>query len=363
MTVPLWQSALVKTRSGWTEVTVGASRITVSRDHPVAVVQSPGAEDVVASWPDLDVGLRAVSTTVLGAPTGAWVFYRPWEPGDGSLPRATAAAVHIDADGTVTRSTQVAAERLCGATRHGLWLTSDGLPDPDDEAGWRSEQHAIVIGPEGIARAVTIDRRVVLVADDGTAIRLILYRGAPVARRDGHGGASYSHPYLTVRLPAALPDVIRVADLEAEQLEEDQFMDVLRASVPRILDVLPGEPEVRWNLVSLSSEEKAAAIRSVVSEFAELTSYWRGEDGRSLPLSPGLGDPLIEVVDDWPRTRVEVSFTHPRYPEGRLRRTLRVFDGAGRAQPALYASVHLMEDLDAGGLPDVGEARDGILDI
>ncbi|MGP6206341.1 hypothetical protein [Microbacterium sp. F2] len=58
-----------------------------------------------------------------------------------------------------------------------------------------------------------------------------------------------------------------------------------------------------------------------------------------------------------------MKFTHPTYPEGRMRRTLRVFDDAGRAVRALYAAIHLMEDLDTRHLPDPERARDGILDF
>ncbi len=86
-------------------------------------------------------------------------------------------------------------------------------------------------------------------------------------------------------------------------------------------------------------------------------------DGGDRPLSQGLAEPRVEVRGEWPGTRVEVSFRHPFFPAGRLRRTLRVFDAAGRFSPPLYASVHLMEDLATSRLPPIEAAVDGILDI
>jgi hypothetical protein len=78
---------------------------------------------------------------------------------------------------------------------------------------------------------------------------------------------------------------------------------------------------------------------------------------------PGLRDAETTVVGEWPSTRVAVSFRHPHYPQGRLRRSIRVFDDAGRVSPALYASVHLMEDLATRHLPPTSAAKDGILEV
>lgn len=335
----------------------------MSLDDPVAIVRSPGAADVVASWPDLDVGSRATSSTVLGAHAGAWVFYRPLESEDPSLPAGHSAAVHVAVDGEVTRFAPVPQGQTLGVTRHGLWLTSGGFPDPDEEAAWRADHRVAVLGPDGIERRHAIDRRIAVALDDSGSSRLILYRGAPAARRDGFGGATYSYRYVTARLPDVLLGVMRVADLETETFDERELMSAMAAVTPRPPDDPPSDPAIRWDPISLTSDEKDAAVASVVHEFDHLTDYWRGQDGRTFPLSRGLGDPLVEAVDEWPRTRVEVSFTHPHYPEGRLRRTLRVFDDAGRVNPALYASIHLMEDLGTEALPDAGAARDGILDI
>ena len=99
------------------------------------------------------------------------------------------------------------------------------------------------------------------------------------------------------------------------------------------------------------------------SDFATLAPYGRDPAGDAHHLPRGLADPRVETIGGWPTPRVVVSFTHPIYPTGRLRRTLRVFDAAGRAIPALYASIHLMEDLDTKLPPDARAARAGILDF
>jgi hypothetical protein len=48
---------------------------------------------------------------------------------------------------------------------------------------------------------------------------------------------------------------------------------------------------------------------------------------------------------------------------GWVRRTVRVFDDAGRVAPPLYASTHLMEDLATQELPPATDAVDGIVDF
>ena len=70
----------------------------------------------------------------------------------------------------------------------------------------------------------------------------------------------------------------------------------------------------------------------------------------------------VTVVGDWPRTRVVVAFRHASRPGLLLRRTLPVFDAAGRIATAEYASIHLMEDVETGQLPPASAARDGVLE-
>ena len=360
----VWQSHLVHvTPSGWSEVVVGAVRIVVSVDGPYAVVRRPGSRDVVVSWPDLDVGPRATSCTVLGAPTGAWVFYRPLAAEDPALPEGTAAAVHVDVDGHVTRFTGLTDQPPLGVTRHGLWLASERFPDPENEAAWHGEHDAAVLSPDGTARAFTIDRRIAFAIDDSGRSRLIVYTGAPAATRGRLGGTTYTYRYVGVPLTDELVDVNRLADLETKPFDEHELLEAMTSMAPQPPDEPPLDPNIPWKMVSLSEDDKNSAVRSVLREFDHLANYWHAPDGRASPLSPGLSNPHVEAVDEWPTTRVAVSFTHPHYPEGRLRRSIHVFDEAGRIRPAMYAAIHLMEDLETMALPDTSSARDGILEI
>lgn len=271
--------------------------------------------------------------------------------------------MHVAVDGQVTRFTGLAENQPLGVTRHGLWLTSEGLLDPDDEASWHREHHAAVLSPDGTERGVTIDRRIAFAIDDGHRSRLILYAGAPAANSGRLGGTTYTYRYIGVSLPDELADVTRLADLESEQFDKHELLGAMTTVAPQPPDDPPMGVEIPWTLVGLSEHDKAAAVRAVLREFDNLANYWHGDGDRTSPLSQGLSDPLVEAVDEWPATRVEVSFTHPHYPEGRLRRSLRIFDDAGRIRPAMYAAIHIMEDLDTAALPDPSDARDGVLEI
>ena len=124
---------------------------------------------------------------------------------------------------------------------------------------------------------------------------------------------------------------VLAADVHGEALDEGALMRVLATMAPVAAEQSSSRPVLGWDTVPLSPADQAAAIESVKRELDSLDNYWRAQDGRTSPLSRGLADPRVEPIEEWPQTRVEVSFTHPSYPEGRLRRTLRVFDDAGRA--------------------------------
>ena len=340
-----------------------SARIVFGVDAPFAVVRRPGQRDIVVSWPDLDVGARATTSTVLAAPTGAWVFYRPLDADDTVLPQGSPAAVHVSADGDVTRFTELAHRHLLGVTRHGLWLSAETVHDPEDEAAWRRDHHATVLAPDGRTRVVTTDRCIAFALDDSRRARLVLYRDAPRATRSRPGGATYTHRYIAVPLTGELADAIRLADRESEAFDEHELLGVMASTAPQPPDDPPIEPAPSWELVNLSENDREAAIRSVIRGFDHLADYWHSAEGRTFPLSPGLADPRVEAIGAWPATVVSVSFTHPLYPEGRLRRSLRVFDDAGRIRPAMHAAIHLMEDLGTAAVLDTDGAQDGILEF
>ncbi|MCR2799606.1 MULTISPECIES: hypothetical protein [unclassified Microbacterium] len=248
-------------------------------------------------------------------------------------------------------------------TRHGLWLTSERFPAPENEAAWHGEHDAAVLSPDGTARAFTIDRRIAFAIDDSGRSRLIVYTGAPAATRGRFGGTTYTYRYVGVPLADGLVVVNRLADLETEPFDEHELLEAMTSMAPQPPDEPPVDPNIPWKMVRLSEDAKNSAVRSVLREFDHLANYWHAPDGRTSPLSPGLSNPRVEAVDEWPTTHVAVSFTHPHYPEGRLRRSIHVFDDAGRIRPAMYAAIHLMEDLETMALPDTSSARDGILEI
>lgn len=348
----------------WLEFDAGRARIAVSTDHPVAVIRSLGAEDVVVSWSDLPVGVRAVSASVVGSPTGAWVFYCPEESEDSALPHGSPAAVHVAADGSLTRFAGLEARHALGATRHGLWLTARIHPAPDDRSAWREPQPVTVLQPCGRARVITVEGVIAFALDHGGSARAVVHDGAPETNdgaAGGHGGLVYR--YLAIPIGDELPDEIRTRGNDVESLTDEELFTAMEAAAPRVPDASPAQAPVPWAIVPLNDSEKDAALTSVLREFEHLDAYWHGADGSVGPLVRGLADPLVEVNGHWPHTRVDVTFTHPHYREGRLRRSIRVYDDAGRIRPATYASIHLMEDLETMAPPAADQAENCVVDI
>lgn len=71
----------------------------------------------------------------------------------------------------------------------------------------------------------------------------------------------------------------------------------------------------------------------------------------------------VDVIGEWPETLVHVTCRHSYFPAGRIRRSIRIFDDAGRIKFDRYASIQFMEDLDTHAPPAIREARNGILDV
>lgn len=336
------QNHHVSTDSRARRVAVGQdAEILVSMTQPVAVIRAAGEDDRVVSWPDLEVGDVAVGVTVYAAPDGAWVVCAPSENDEGDLHRPIT-AVHVRWAGAVAQTHADASRYAVGATRHGLWLRERHDPDPDDRAAWSTDTELIVIAG-GTRTTHTIDRRVLIVEDAGDAPRMVFSPDAPDVRAE-HGGTSYHYRYATALLPTGpLPERL-LPTSDAVPLSEEEFMDILHWRQPD--EVVDTTPDVPWRRIHLPMERRDAAITALVDEFGDLAHYWRGPDGKPHPLTPGLSEPRIDIVGEWPDTRVEVTFRHPLLPGGLLRRALRVFDDAGRITPHPYASIHLMEDLD-----------------
>ena len=335
--------------STWSEVFGDGWRVLISADAPMAVVHREGSEARVVSWPDLDIGPISPSVLLLGATTGAWAFYHPAESDTDELPAGQSAAVHVAPDATVTRFRGLMGEQHpIGASRDGLWLTSAQLPDPRDDAAWRADTHMLVLDPHGMRRDIIVDRRVGFVSEEHTTRHLLVYSGAPHTVRE-HRGESYDYRFRVLELPEGdLPDVLRVDDLSVASLDETEFLTRVQDVAPRPASPTPEIARVDWARIDLAQAQIDDAVGVVLREFENLASYWHAPDGTTSPLSRGLGSPQVIARGEWPDTVVEVTFTHARYPDRRLRRTIRVFDDAGRIAPAPYAAIHLMEDLDTG---------------
>jgi hypothetical protein len=89
---------------------------------------------------------------------------------------------------------------------------------------------------------------------------------------------------------------------------------------------------------------------------------WRPVAPGIAPLADGLRDGQARLVGSWPDTELEWTFALATRPGLRLRRRVPLYDELGRVSEPEHASIHLMEDLDTGGVPSAAEARDGDLD-
>lgn len=218
----------------WSEVRIAEVRIVVSKRDPVALVRRANSDDVLVSWADLDVGLRAISTIVVGASTGAWVFYRPDESDDAALPDGAPAALHIAPDGELTRFPRLAGHHLLGATAHGLWITGRDLPDVRDDQAWRKTQSVTVLEQSGPVREITVDGRIAFVLPGEEFSRVIFYTGAPEARTHKWGGGStFVYSYQPVNIGAGLPEHVRVPAYATGKFDEEELVAAMEAAMPR----------------------------------------------------------------------------------------------------------------------------------
>jgi len=298
-------------RARWREVVVEDVAILVDLVDPVAILRRPGVVDLVVSWPDLDVGLRATSVTVLRAPTGAWALYRPVEAEYPDTPLGSSAAIHIAPDGTLTRFTGIDAVRGMGTTRHGLWISGSPAAAPHDAAAGSANDELVVLSADGTRRSVIVTHQSAFAVDDGELAALIVYASAPQPVTLVGGGTRYSHNLNEIALPAG--DLPPKVDAEHDGLpcDDGRLREILRAIAAReVLDEAV-DPGVRWNLVSISDADRQVAVAAVQHEFAHLTDYWRSQDGSTGPLSHGMSDAKTVVAGEWPDTRVGVSLRHP----------------------------------------------------
>ena len=354
----------MRKQAGWQRIKIGEASIAVSESEPIAIVRRPGGDEAIATWPDLDLGMRTPGMTVVRAPTGAWILYRPDEAQDESIAPGHPAAVHVSPDGLPSVLGRVPSTQLLGATSHGLWIrTQAASSDPDEIAAWQDDD-VCILGVDGSEHRMEVDRRVAFAFDvpvyGGV---LAVHTGAPL-RRPLPGDTSWSYPTAYVALPPqTLPSELRTHQLPHHTIDDTASLAMLSELTPQRIDRSADDPRARWRRADLPAAVRRAAVAAVTQEFTGLDAYWRSPSGATGPLVAGMSDVRVEEHGEWPETRVEVSCRHPHFAAGRMRRTLRVFDDAGRFIPPLYASIHLMEDVDTAQLPQPETAVDGTLEF
>lgn len=366
-------------------VAIGLTTFFVDAERPVAMVRRPGVSDRFITWPDLPTGIHSPEVRIHPAADALWVCYTSHDEGGderypalGSPPQLAAVRIGIDGSTGYIHAEHVT---FLGVDAQGLW-TGTSLHQPTDDnytGGPLPESHA---HPETLLRhqpghpplRIEFDRHVDLVRQTGQGTELWLNPSPPITHPDGAGGAGYEYRCTKVLLPPVHTPGgrLRFRDLVpegwgqavgADEFEalEGQYPDASERDPERI--DLTGVPGTGWDLVALTNEQREQAIAAMAGQFAHLEAYWHGGTDGPQPLARGLGHAAVQVTGDWPLSRIEITFTHPHYLRGRMRRTIQVFDTAGRIRFNPYADIHLMEDLDTCSLPDPDQARDGILQI
>lgn len=337
-----WMSE--KTKGALRVITQGEDRILVDPERPGAIVRRPGHADEVVAWPDLDVGARSPDVTVLNAPTGVWIVYRPMEAEDKDYPQGVCAAVHVSWAAALSRFSPLTSAHVCGTTRHGLWLRAEDA----DDASATSTAQIITSAGERLRVELPAGDEFGFAFDDGRRAWFLTGMGVGESGSHTHS-AAYRRTDVSV-----LPQ--RVSRIAGEPFTEEDFA-TLRTLFESVWTDEGGSELPPWSLIDIPESDRARAVDSIRREFAHLV-----EHGLEFPGTQWERQPVTcEVLSDWPHTRVEIGFPHPADPSVRVIRSLPAFDAAGRALPALYASVHLWEDLGTGRLPAPKHAVDGIL--
>ncbi|WP_345482212.1 hypothetical protein [Amnibacterium soli] len=337
------------------------------------------------AWPDLFTGWAEPTTTIVETPDGVWVHYgllnsvRDEDPLAAAVNDLDAPAVYIRTATGATSVVRVGRDQVLGATLHGLWTTSHLSPDPDHDhpylggplpGDWHEDTPITIHRPDGTRRQITVDRDVLAVDATGQHVRVLVHASPPIAIPGEDGSTSYQYRPTELLLLAdlPLPDRIRFRDLVPEGWGAPTDFD--RQGWPQRATMIPavthGTPDAEgdWTVVELPPDLRQQAVAFTIRQFEHLEQYWHPEDGSSAhPLSDGLHDATVHVVGDYPHTRVEVTFRHPAYPAGHLRRTYPVYDPAGRIRVDEDLAIWLMEDLDTRDLPPATAAVDGILHI
>lgn len=366
-------------------VEVSGTTFFVDSERPVAMLRRAGHPNTFVTWPELSTGDHCPEVSLHAADNALWVVYSSWdEGGDERYPALASptelAAVRINADGG-THFVKVRGARLLGVGHEGLWTGTSMAQDMDDDytggqlpEGYSHPNQLQLHRPPLPPLTIDFDRYVHWVHSTRRGIKLWVNPSPAITHPDGDDGAGYEYRCTALTLPPldSLGGELRFRNLvprgwgrKVSQRQllavEEERVDSAKLDTERI--DMSGVSGSRWRLAELSRQQREQAIAAMAGQFSNAEHYWQSTTGGAAPLSEGMKDVQVQVIGAWPRTRIEVSFTHPHYPWGRMCRTLDVFDAAGRIIFNPYADINLMEDLDTGHLPDPAQAREGILEI
>ena len=367
-------------------VLVDGVEIVVDQERPVAALIAPEEARRFVTWPDLDVGTVSPDPTLLPARDGVWVHYPPGTVSqmDDShaemLRERDSPAVHIAPDGSLA-IVRTGTRTAIGASRGRLWTAAEREHVTDDAyrggampAGWEDPTVLIVHHLDGTESTMRVDRDVRAVFEDKTGINLLVLPTPPIAHPDADGtSVSYEYRLTTLTLPndRPLPDRVRLLDQHPDGIGPAMVMRrvlwrahewSLPAAPDRSIDLTDVDGS-QWKRITLSPDDIEAASQAALRWYGDPNHYWHSEDGTTGPLETGMRDAEVHLEQPWPDTRVVITFAFPYWPEGRLRRAVRVFDDAGRLTVNPYADINLMEDLATGHLPPREHAQNGYLDV
>lgn len=338
------------------------------------VLRRAGKQDTVVSWPDLYLGIIAPNISLLGTRRGVWVIYECGSDGDedefGILyePQCLV-AVWVGLDGTHNSFT-APGHRVLGATCEGLWSAPNLLPQFDEQyfggslpAGWSFPTPMLLRTPGQKTRNIIADRYVIEVTEDSRGTVVYINPSPPVVSRDAaESSYSYRSTALVLGRMSSIPNQLNFRDFVTDGWGTQEEAPEIIQGVPEVLrhrqEVITETHDIQWQQAFLTIEQQEAAVKLLSEQFPH-NSYWNPTPEANVGYGPR--DTRVWTEGHWPETRLMVELTHPSFVEGRIRRTYRIFDQAGRIAVDRYASVWFAEDLDTCSLPSMGTIHDGVL--
>jgi hypothetical protein len=326
----------------------------VDEFQPVAALldAATGTLRDLVSWPRLPPPPTIETWQVLGCGRDLWV-----QPGAGA-PIGRIGAAGLLAAGYSAGRSMVAVEP------RGAWCLDGGgyrqqlVTSPDFEPGRLPHDQVIVVDPAGDVHRIDVDRPVrdVHLTEDGVYLQV---DDAPHAMNDLGVLWEVSWRRAWLRIPAGpLPSSVEIGVAARPVLPPPRKVGApgeLRRLDPESV-AIPGGIDITRHCWPLPPEpvDAGSYARSQRDRLGSRNPWWNDSEARNV---------TGELAGSWPHTRLVIGFDHADYPGVRLRRSVRLFDEAGRVDPPEFADVHLVEDLGTGRLPPPSAAVDGFLDV